>query len=120
MPPLSSRQVGPILIRHDGPAYDERGSTFACRQTDDFRHPGQGAWIDRLAGQNLHDKPCRNEALCGNLSDEVFRTCWSATCAFPLTASVRCWICSATRSSPPALTSGTCSRIAPAAAGMTG
>src|SRR4029077_20187479 len=75
------------------------------RKTHDFRHRRRGAPKDRLIGQNLHDTPCRNEAPCGNPIDEVVRTCWSATCAFPLTATARCWICSATRSSPPPLTS---------------
>src|ERR1700716_3883976 len=30
--------------------------------------------------KNLYDKPCRNDVLCGNLLNRVFRTCWSATC----------------------------------------
>jgi Resolvase, N terminal domain len=42
--------------------------------------------IRRFVGQKLHDKPCRNEALCGNPSGEVFRTCWSAICASRPTA----------------------------------
>ena len=45
--------------------------------------------------------------------DGVFRTCWSATCASPPRATVRCWTCSATRSSPPVSTSVTCLRIEP-------
>ena len=28
-----------------------------------------------FAVRKLHDKPCRNEPLCGNLPEEVFRTC---------------------------------------------
>jgi hypothetical protein len=37
-----------------------------------------------ICRQNMIDKPCRNGALCENLSDEVFRVCLSAMCAFSL------------------------------------
>src|SRR5271163_4271438 len=47
------------------------------------------------------DKHCRNGALCGNLSDKVFRACLSAICAFPPTATARLLICSGTRSFRP-------------------
>jgi hypothetical protein len=33
------------------------------------------------------------EAVCGNLLNEVFRTCWSATCASRRIATARCWTC---------------------------
>ena len=57
---------------------------------------GRGAFV----AWKLHDKPCRNGALCGNPDDKVFRTCWSATCASRRTATARSWTCSATPFSP--------------------
>ena len=43
-----------------------------------------------IQAQKVYDKWCRNEALCGNPLGEVFRTCWSATCASPPAVTARC------------------------------
>src|SRR3954447_4844016 len=56
----------------------------ACLATDRFVSPAF-----------LHEKPCRNDKLHGNHRSEVFRTCWSATCAFPATTTGRARPCSA-------------------------
>ncbi len=72
------------------------------------RQAVRGACRRPIIARKLHDKPCRDGALCGNLPVGVFRTCWSATCASPPRATVRCGTCSVTHSSPPVSTSITC------------
>jgi hypothetical protein len=52
--------------------------------------------LGRLVGRPfLCDKPYRNGMLCGNRTFEVFRTCWSAICESPPTATGKPRPCSA-------------------------
>ena len=69
-----------------------------------------------LWAQKVCDKPCRNGALCGNPLNEVFRTCWSATCASRRTATAKCWTCNVMLCSLPVSMSVICLRIGPVVA----
>jgi hypothetical protein len=103
------------MINHFCVSFVVMVSSFRGSRASDFamgemgsRQAVRGACRRPIIARKLHDKPCRDGALCGNLPDGVFRTCWSATCASPPRATVRCGICSVTHSSPPVSTSITC------------
>src|SRR5271165_3327546 len=50
---------------------------FDGKQVFSVRAP-RTSKTEAICRRSMIDKPCRNGALCGNLSDEVFRACLSA------------------------------------------
>ena len=87
---LERGDVLPNEISGFGTGNGRDGPRWRCRESPVFRRPCRAVPTRVFAGSKLHDKPCRNEALCGNLGREVFRTCWSATCASRPTVTDRC------------------------------
>ena len=51
----------------------ERGSFLGCRKTDGFRTATQWCGRHRKTRQFMCGKPCRNDGVCGNQQEYVYR-----------------------------------------------
>ena len=86
-------------IRQKWPVSASAPAMARCRKTPDFRWDHSAARNPAVCRpEKCTTNPVGMEHCAETLLDGVFRTCWSATCASPPRATVRCWTCSVTRS----------------------